>query len=560
MAEAGILFDIGVSIVAATLLAYVTGILRQPTILAYIIAGMLIGPYGYSLVSNQAQVTVLSELGIALLLFIVGLEIDFKRLKDLGKVSLAVGGAQIFITGIVALDFALYMGYTNMQAFYLAAALVFSSTMIVVKLLADKNELDTLHGRISLGVLLLQDVVAILLLAVLPTLANPTLNVVGIALLKGSSLFIIAIIFGKFVLPWIFRLVASSGELLFLSALSWCLCFSYLAVQFGLSGAIGAFLAGVGLASTPYNLEIIGRVKSLRDFFATLFFVSLGMQISLGNLGQVIVPVIVFSLFVLVISPALVYFIGRVHKYGRKTSFLTGVALAQISEFSLILIGVGVTLGHVPQSFVPLIAAVAVITITISTYMITYGYTLYGIFSKALSLLNIPPAVETFYKLPEKLSGHIVLFGKGRTGTLIEKKLSAAGKKVIVVEFNPEIVKELIGAGKNCVYGDIADEEIWGRVGVDKAEIVISTIPDLQADKMLLKYVKKKNPRALIVLTSKQLAGAMELYNMGANYVLMPEFLAGEWASAIMEKPSREYFDKLRARHFEQLGIGVKAA
>ncbi|MBI5636287.1 cation:proton antiporter, partial [Candidatus Micrarchaeota archaeon] len=467
--ESALLFDIGLAIVAATSLAFIFKLLRQPTILAYIIAGLALGPWGLSLITSQQSISVLSELGIALMLFIVGLEIDVKKLRELSGTSLAVGLGQIIVTGIAAALLAFYLGYNNIQALYLSAALVFSSTMVVVKLLSDKKELDTLHGRIILGVLLIQDIIAILFLTILPTLSNPSISPILFALAKAAVLFAATAVLSALVLPKLFSLVASSSELLFLTALSWCLSFSYFASYLGLSPTIGAFLAGVGLASGEYNIEIIGRVKSLRDFFATLFFVSLGMQISFADLNTQLLPAVLFSIFLLVISPILVYAVSRFSGFAKRTSFITSVSLAQISEFSLVIVGAGVALNHVPQAFVSLIAVIAAITIAASTYLITYYNSLYYAFSKFVAGFGDNKTREDLEKLPPKLSNHVILFGCGRMGYSIAKKLFLERKKFVAIDFNPQTIKSLIRQKIPCVYGDLSDYELLKRVNVLKA-------------------------------------------------------------------------------------------
>ncbi|MBU4407003.1 MAG: cation:proton antiporter, partial [Candidatus Altiarchaeota archaeon] len=292
-----ILWDLGIIVLTATLLGLIARVLKQPLILAYVVAGVLIGPAAFRLITSGHMISTFAEMGIAFLLFMVGLELDLSRLKQVGRVSVLCGLGQIAITFVFGFLLSTLLGFQQLESFYIAFILTISSTMVVIKLLSDKNELDTLHGKIALGILLVQDIVTILVLALLTNIGSLSLSTVADPLLKGLGLVSIAIVAGVYVTPFLLRYIARSIELLFLFALSWCFVFAASSFVLGLSIGVGAFLAGLSLAAFPYNIEIIGRIKSLRDFFATIFFVSLGMQIPAH---LVFLPeAIIFSLFVL---------------------------------------------------------------------------------------------------------------------------------------------------------------------------------------------------------------------------------------------------------------------
>ncbi|MBW2993388.1 cation:proton antiporter, partial [Candidatus Woesearchaeota archaeon] len=502
-----LLIDIGIVIIVATLLAYFARYLKQPLILAYIIAGIVIGPIGFRLISDHANIIILSELGIAFMLFIVGLELDIKRLAHLGFVTVTAGIGQIIFTFIVGYLIALCF-FSKGIAIFIAIALTFSSTIIIIKLYSDKNELGTLHGRIVLGILIAQDLVAVFIIAVLTGTNGFTLNTISFSLLKGVALIAIAFIAG-FLFKYIFRSIARSQELLFLSSVSWCFAMIYIADMFHFSIAIGAFLAGISLASLPYNIEIIGRTSSLRDFFAVMFFVSLGMQITFNGIGNLLIPAIVLSAFVIIGNPLIVLIITGLLRYKARTSFLSAIAIAQISEFSLILVTVGYAKGIVSQEILSLIAIIAVVTFTTSTYMITYDNKLYKIFKRFARFFERDVTKKLEY-IPVK-KYHAILFGCDRMGQSILKTLKQLKKNVLVVDFDPEVVKEHMITKQPCIYGDIGDLEVLKSLRFDKASLVISTIPDYEDNKLILQKAKEANPEIVVFVTAGHAEEALEL-------------------------------------------------
>jgi len=532
-----LLLDIGYIILSATVFAIIARFLRQPLIVAYVFAGIIIGPYGMKLIVEREVIDVLAEFGIALLLFMVGLELDFRRLRDVGKVSLKCGVGQIFITFIVGYFLSIYLlknipNYNDLWAFYVAFAITISSTMIVVKLLSDMNELDTLHGKIVLGTLLVQDIISIIVLASLSSISSMngfSINAIVDPMLQGVALVSIAIVSAKYIIPPTLRYMAKSTELLFLFALSWCLIFSFLSLHMGFQTVtIGAFLGGVSLAIFPYNLEIIGRIRSLRDFFATIFFVSLGMQIAFDF---ALLPIgLILSAFVLFGNVIIVMLINVFSGFRKRTSFLTALSLAQISEFSLIIVKQGTLLGHIPESILSLITIIAVITITTSSYFIIHGRELYRMILPFLGLFEniFNVNVKELEKLPKRSKNHIILCGCHRMGMVILETISNLGRDYLVVDINPEVIKRLMEDNIPCIYGDIGDREILERIDLKDADVIISTIPDHKDNLLLIKEAKNANPNAFIFISERNIDNALELYNEGADYVIIPEILGGE--------------------------------
>src|SRR3990167_8570283 len=374
-----IFFEITIIVCLAAVLAIIFRAFKQPAVLAYILTGIIIGPFGQLQLRNQDQLHTLAQFGITLLLFILGLELKFKDLKSIGKSALIIGLGQIVFTFLAGFFISSGLGFSQIISLYIATALTFSSTIIVVKLLSDRKDLASLYGKIVTGVLLIQDFFAILVLIILSAFNSNSvaLSVETFALvfLKGFLLIVFVAFLSKFVLPGIIHAVSKSSETLFLFSLAWVFGLSAIVSSplIGFSIEIGGFLAGLALANSSENFQIAARVKALRDFFITLFFVVLGMEMTFGSPDKIIIPIFVFSIFVLFGKPLIVMFLAGVMVFRKRTSFLTGVTVAQISEFSLILAALGLKLGHITEEIAALITAVGIVTITTSTYMIIYA-------------------------------------------------------------------------------------------------------------------------------------------------------------------------------------------
>jgi Kef-type K+ transport system membrane component KefB/Trk K+ transport system NAD-binding subunit len=540
-AELSLFWDIGLVIAAATVLAYIAKLLRQPVVLAYVIAGVLIGPGGLKLITNQDVIKTLSEFGIAFLLFIVGLELDVRKLKTVGLSAVFIALVNSSIMFLFGFTISKTCGFTGLAPLYLGLALAFSSTMIVVKLLSDKNELDTLHGRVIVGILLTEDVMAIMALSLLSNPEALSLNLFSWSFAKGVILLLATILASRLVLPSLFRFVSKSQELMFLTALSICFVFAATAQVFGFSIAIGSFLGGVAIASFPYNIEIVGMVQSLRDFFSTIFFVSLGMGIGISFNYALLAPLALSLLLVLLLKPLLLMVLSSGFGYSIRTSFLTGMSLSQISEFSLIIVIQGIKHGQIDQQVFSLTVLTALITITITSYLIKFDEILYRVLAGRLTFLSgirfVQQKTLYEYKTP-RLSGqrkHVVVCGCHRMGYSIVKTLRRMDRDILVVEFDPDIMQSLSAEGIPSIYGDIGNVEILHRLDLPDADIIISTVPILDDNLILIEEAKKINPRIAVIVTASTLDHAQELYSAGADYVVLPKWLAGEKAAEVIE-------------------------
>ncbi len=549
--------EIGLLIIVATLIAIITHFLRQPAILAYVLTGILLGPLGLKIVQQTEAITQLSSFGIALLLFLVGLELDLVKLRAIGKPSLVLGLGQVVFTATFGYLIIRLFGISSLTAWYIAVALTFSSTIIIVKLLSEKKVLDSLHGRLAVGMLLVQDFLAILALIILGGFAgykNPNIGATIIfTLCQGLLLIIIAWLAGRWLLPPIFNRLAHSYELLFLTSISWCLLFAGLASYVGFPIEIGAFLAGLALAPLPYNLDIKAKVRGIRDFFLTLFFIILGSQLIFEPNQVSWLAIIVLSLFVLIGNPLIVMIILGLMNYRKRTSFLVGLTVAQISEFSLILMGLGLRLGHISPADASLVTIIGVITITISTYFITWDEKIYRWLSPYLNIFEKSTTYDETE--PATISGHVVIFGYHRLGEHVVAALQKLGNPIVVIDFNPVAIRHLQQQKIPCFYGDMTDLELLEKSKMHNASLIISTNSDIFDNLTLLQNLKLHKIKVPFYATADTWHDARDLYRAGVDYVIFPHYLAGVHFShdLIESLAHHEQLQVDKAKHLAEL-------
>lgn len=527
-----IFFEITIIIILASFFSILFKFLKQPAILAYILTGIIIGPFGNLQLQSQDFLKTLGELGITFLLFMVGLELRFSDLKSVGKISLLTGIGQILFTSLIGYFISLALGFSQVASLYIAIALTFSSTIIIVKLLSDKKDLQSLYGKISVGFLLVQDFFAILFLIFLSSFSQGLASWESIlfSLAKGIFLFALVLFLSKSLFPKILDRIASSPEVLFLFSIAWALGLSALVASppLGFSIEIGGFLAGLALANSSENFQIIGKVKSLRDFFITIFFVILGMSMSFSSFSNILLPVLVFSLFVLIGNPIIVMIIMGLMGFRKRTSFLAGLTVAQISEFSLIIVFLGQRIGHLSSEVVSLVTAVGVITFAASTYLILNGDKLYKALSIYLGIFERSKTSEEYVGDLDEIKNHVVLIGVNRMGTSVLNALLEHKQSVLAVDFNPDVIKNLKEKKIKNLFGDIADLEIQERANLASAKLIISTVSDIEDNMVLISEIKKIKNGPKIVVIANDNREEEELYKVGANYVIQPYVLGGK--------------------------------
>ncbi len=550
-----IFFEITLIICLTAFLAILFRLLKQPAILAYILAGIIIGPFGKIQLHNPEVLQTMGEFGVALLLFILGLEFKFKELKSVGKQAILIGSLQIIFTWFLGFIISLWLGFPLGIALFLGVALAFSSTIVIVSILSDRKEVASLHGRITVGILLVQDIAAILILVILPQINIITpfssgiifFQVVFKALCLVGGIFLLS----KTILPRLLHSIAGSIDTLFLFSLAWVLAVSAITSSsfIGFPVAIGGFLAGIALANTSESIQIGAKIRTLRDFFLVIFFVTLGMQMTFDFRSIGFLPVVVLSLFVIFLKPVLVIVLTAFFGYKKRTAFLTGVAMGQISEFSLIVIFLGNRLGFIPNDISSLIAMLSIISFVASAYIITHGRMLYPYIHTYLSKIERNVTLDS--KKPVALKQHTVLIGARGIGESILQALRDSKEELIVIDFNPDVIAKLSEKGITHVFGDIADFEIQETASVHTAKLIISTVPEKESNMLLISGLRQKKGQGILITIADNRFDAKMLYKAGADYVVLPDVLGGlHIAHLIRDSVSevKERIEKLKER------------
>jgi Kef-type K+ transport system membrane component KefB len=521
-------------------------LLRQPLIVMFIAVGIGVGPTGLGLTRAGEGIELLAQMGIAVLLFLVGLRLDVHVIRNLGPVALATGLGQVVFTSVVGFVICLALGMAVVPSVYVAVALTFSSTIIIVKLLSDKREIDALHGRIAVGFLIVQDIVVVLVMIALSAFgtAGQIDNPITAGMLifgKGIVLLAVIALLMRYVLPPLVHQLARSQELLVLFAIAWAMILASAGDFLGFSKEVGAFLAGVSLASTPFRESIGGRLTSVRDFLLLFFFIELGAGLDLSLIGEQLAAASVLSVFVLVGNPLIVMIIMGYMGYRKRTGFLAGLTVAQISEFSLILGALGVTLGHISPATMGLITLVGLVTIGLSTYLILYSHPIYERIAPWLSLFERRvPFRERDGDTKVTAVGYI-LFGLGRYGSNIARILRHQGQSVLGVDFDPEVIAVWHKHHYPAQYGDAEDPELAASLPLERAQWVVCTAPRLETNLAVLKAVREFGYRGHVALTAHHAHDAVLLKERGANLVLMPFVEAAEKAaSELLNSPVDE--------------------
>jgi len=559
-----IFYQISLLLGIVTAISFVVHLLRQPLIISYIITGIVSGPVLLNIIdSNQGFYEAFSEFGVVLLLFVVGLSLNFSYLRQIGRVAVTAGVAQVFFTSSLGLLILLNFGFSFISAAYLAIAITFSSTIIIIKLLSDKREMESLYGRYTIGLMLVQDVIAIFLLLFIPLVSSdtPFLTTLGVWLIKGIILFSVVASLSKFVLPRLLKRIAKSSEFLFIFTVGWCFGVASLAHWGGFSLEVGALMAGLSLGSTPYHFEISSRIKPLRDFFIMIFFIILGSQMNLSDLGGVIVPGLVISMFVLIGNPFILYILYRLQHFTRRNSFLAGITAAQVSEFGFVLLFVGERLGHVSDKQLATYTVVALVTIFISSYLITYNKKIWTIFQPVFAKFGKDHA---HHQDEEVVEFDAWVFGYHRMGWKIVETLKQEKMTYAIVDFNPEYVRKLKNRGEAAYFGDTADVEFLEELPLHNAKLVIMTMPDPSDQITAIQFLRKHDPKKkmIIIGTLNHASHIDDLYRAGASYVMMPHLLSGFWMSSVIKKQKliKSTFDKLRREQLQELNERIKIA
>lgn len=559
--QANLMMEIGACIVAATLLSFAARMTRQPLLLAYIAAGILIGPVGLKFIGNPHTIENVSKIGLAFLLFIVGLEIDLKKLVSSGAAAGAAATAQMIGSGVLGWLVALSLGYVGAAAIFMGIAIAFSSTMIIVKCLSDQAELDTMPGRMSLAITLLQDLGAIAVLVMLPQIgAEMSILSFLMPLVYGAVLIGGTIIISRYIVPHLFRFAAHSPEMLLLCGVTWCflVCFAATKVEFSME--MGALLAGVSLSASPYSLDLVAKIRSLRDFFVTLFFVYLGTRLEVPT-GTLIAGTVALSSTVILSRLIAIWPTLRLMGYDNRTGVLCSIHQIPISEFGLIVVLAGSAklagTGTDADELIILVIMTLVITSTLSTYLFKFSHPIAAMVMRRLSGTILEDSAALDGRKGEHEEQPIMLIGCFRIGSSLAHNLLKAGKKFTVVDFNPKILAELRALGVTTIYGDISNLDSLEHAGIHHAKILISCVTDdfLRGinNRGLLEALRRLNKTAKIVVVSESIAMTRELYAAGADYVLVPRLLSAQRLSEAIDMAATGDFEALREHDLAML-------
>ena len=550
--QASAFYEFAVLLTLCAFFGLIGTILRQPLIIIYIAIGIIVGPSALGIVSEGGEITLLAKLGIAILLFIVGLKLDLNLIRSLGVVSVVIGSIQMFLTVALGTLISMGLGFEQQDAFMIGVALAFSSTIIIIKLLSDKREIDSAHGRIALGVLIIQDLAVVFSMIVLAAIGmgtdQPDTGITDSLLRIAGSTAILMVVLGifmRFIVQPLTAYVARNNELLLCFAIAWAVMLAALCDAMGLSKELGGLLAGVTLASTPFRETIMSRLASLRDFLLLFFFIALGIQIDLGSLGGVIMPAIVLSVFVMLFKPLIVLTCAGFLGYGKRTGFLAGLSLAQISEFSLIFASMAFTLGLIDQSVLGLITLVALITIIASTYLLSLSQQIYGFVEPALGVFERAGRhkEQEDDTTKKKKSYDVIILGLGRYGQAMARSFIEKKKSVLAVDFDPEVIKESKNKRYDAVYGDAADPEFYEMLPFKNAEWFVSALPqhkygvlDQDPRLVILETLKQKNFKGKIALSCHHHESVQRFKKLGADLVFLPFHDAAERAVNMVEE------------------------
>jgi Kef-type K+ transport system membrane component KefB len=544
--------ELSIIIGLAVIFASIMRLLKQPLLIGYILAGITAGPI-LGLINNTDAIESFSKIGIALLLFIVGLGLNPKVIKDMGKVAVFTGLAQVVSTSIIGAVVVGFFGVSLSTAIIIGVSLAFSSTIVGLKLLTDKKEQTRLYGRIAIGVLLVQDILATIALLLLSMQKDGTNLVTGLSLvLKGALLISVLALISNKLLPKINRFMSTNSEYLFLFTIAWGLGIGYLFEHSGFSLEIGALIAGVSLAGMTYAQEASARLRPVRDFFIVVFFIYMGTSLKLSDVTSQLPEALALSLVVLLLNPLAIMIPLGLLGHAKRNSFKVGIMMAQVSEFSLIFVILARQLDVVGREVVSLITLTALITIAVSCYMIIYDDQLFDFLQRHFKFFES----RRQEKHERRASYDIIQFGFNKGGAeLIKTFQGMSRKKLVVVDYDPEAIEHLENRKVHYIYGDATDIELLDELNIEDASLIVSTITHFPTNRFLIEYIEKLNQKAVIISRADTAEEAAELYGLGANYVMVPHFVGTEKLSHFISRHglSKKDFEKNKDRHLNQL-------
>lgn len=535
-----IFVQLAIILTLSSTLGFIIYKLKLPLLIAYLLGGLVIALVGFFDINTSVVLSFFPEIGIAFVLFLVGMELDLREIRNLGKSIILAGILQIFITTILGTFIAQSFGFSLVESIYLGIGLSFSSTIVVIKLLLEKKDLRSLYGKLSVGILLLEDLLAVIILLGFSSTASvlglgltealPVLAFVG----KVFVLFSLLVIFNHYVLRALFKAVSESTELLFMTALAWCFVFVSISIMLGFSVVIGAFLAGVALASSPYHFQIQGKVKPMRDFFVALFFVYLGTKVNFAHITETFLPILIFTAYAVLVKPVIFILLFGTLGFRKHTMFHAAINLSHISEFSLIILLVGLNAGLISQQALTVMALSGVLSIIISSLSISRSHQIYRLVTRWVGFFERKNTSYVDSLKPAELEDHVAVIGAHRVGGEIVRFLKREKHPIVVLDFNPHLVEILLAEEIPVIYGDMSDPEVLDILHLEKAKMIISTTPDVEANKTLLEDLKLRRINVPVIVRAETIKEAQSLYKLGADLVVLPEVMTGDLLLGIL--------------------------
>ena len=507
-------------------------------IIGYIIAGILMSIFIPNILESGGAFQSFSNIGISFLLFMVGIELNPTIIKDLGKWSLIAGSLQVFVTSVIGFFLAQAVGCDQITSLYLGVGFAFSSTIVVLKLLSDKEETESTFGRLSIGILIVQDVLVLLLFLAIASFQQFQTQEIGVVLgtliikmiLLGGGVYLVS----KYLIPKISQKIAESQEFLFLFAIGRCMILGTIFYYAGFGLEFGTLIAGMALSNSPFKYEISSKIKSLRDFFIVMYFVLLWSQVHFSH-NIHILRIIVFSLCIIIIKPLISMVIFGIMGHTKKNNFLAGLSLGQISEFSFILIAMGIVNGSIKDpNILSTITIVGLISIAISSYGILYGNKIYQYLKPLLAY--IPWSRNKNYQKINEQEYDVMLFGYGKFGNNLYETLYKRYKNILIIDEHPAIISHLKSKDIDCMYGDVGDNEFLDELDVKGTKMIISTVKKFDENMVLLETIKKDHPHIIVILLSNHVQEAIKLYEQGADYVILPHYIWAYHTSLMLEE------------------------
>lgn len=553
--ESHVFSELSLVIIVTAAVSLFMRVIRQPLILGYILAGLLVGPSFLGLIHSEELFQVFSSIGIALLLFIIGLGMNVAELKKLGKPVFAVAFSTLLVITMIGFSVTSLFGFTQTEALIAGLALFFSSTIIIVKILTDKKEQNRLHGQIAIGVILVEDIIATFALLFVAAGGDQGFEANEIAILIAKGVLLLSFLYfcSLKILPKVTRLMAESQEMLFLFAISWGFGIATLFEISGFSLEVGALFSGVALATSPYVAEIASRLRPLRDFFVVIFFIFLGQSLTISNISSAILLAVILSVIVMIMKPFVVISVLGVLGYTKRVSFKAGINLSQISEFSVVLIVLAIANGMIRSDIGAVITLVAIITFATSTYLMQYSDRLFETFDRIKFNMF---EKEVVYRENRKASGYpIVLLGYHHGGHEFVKTFKQMHKKFLVVDYDPDVIELMEQQKIDYLYGDATDRELLDEASIEKAKLIVSTISEHSTNVFLVNLIENVNPGAVIICHADNLEEATELYDLGASYVMIPHYIGSEKIGSFIKRNglNKTEFRKIREKHLTHL-------